>query len=749
MTGDELDPNVLQERQRMLEQMFGSSGGFGLDRDPMEQVGGLVGQEIMMGYRGAERFRDALLAIPEGVWGDRRDEFLDTLLIGALTDLAVAPRYQDLDRTLEWAVTVSAGRLVRDAVDACVDMRDTVGTDKGQQIVEQIDRSHTKLGDLRKKDGKQDWRYPLQIVDYQAKLAAGVGFAKSMALSREQPDTLQDSKARDRLDEKKQDLSVLESALGGVSAAARFLTQLVYMQVDVEGPGKIFVGAEPEIPAHLLRFLCLSPRVDKAVTVAFRMLTELEYRRTDGKGNVILDGALDKKGVHVSIAARDGVTAPERDEFMRIWEETVREELGEGGEKQATRLAGLGVSLAMFMSEICKMGANSDMRDRVTGRLLDVDNVGGVKVGGVGSVYPGFGGSDYAEKVHGLRNRFMAEKRKGRKSPTMAFSMSLMDELLVSFMHLKEAKLYKPGEKPKALGVSAMEAILDKQSGFTMKDLVFNLAENDQFLFMLFAFRAGLIHVKLLDGIRTGTISSIAELGGGPEQLVMAQIDVMTGLHKAAQQAQFPVGNTMPWHMMEKDASGNKTKRAEQATREKDIEIARFMVNLMADFIRYATQAAAVAGGVTDNPDWRGLGDKLGQKVYERIATHTNVMTAQQYWLAWEYARNNIGGGMVTREMVEGKGAASEALRQILGADLTKDAQSVVNVTEVRGGKWPVATTDSGKADRDLQERINLAANRVVEGPMIAHSQIPKGADLDNTVVEVSSGGITRKPVKG
>ena len=102
----------------------------------------------------------------------------------------------------------------------------------------------------------------------------------------------------------------------------------------------------------------------------------------------------------------------------------------------------------------------------------------------------------------------------------------------------------------------------------------------------------------------------------------------------------------------------------------------RNMVNLLADFIRSSIAAGASTGGYTDNPDWRPPTDLIKDRMYERIVVYHNLITPQQFWLAFSLAKNNKSGGIVTGDMLK----EVPVLEKILSQDPKLSSESLVNV---------------------------------------------------------------------
>ncbi len=732
-------------------------------------------------YRNAERAFGALTAMPEG--RDWNGGLANVALPAILVDSGVRTKFREIDATLSWATSTGQALLWKDAVDACNELH---GLEPGygiqlmggyqtglvkKEVAEEKEKK-MKEGALEALDEAGIEEVDDQTLGIVSNASMRVvmegmnvavlgdrldGYLLNLLLARESHDTVSvrgidnRKELKRRLREKRRELTKVEQAVVGLGLSVSWLHDLVKMESDIGGIVKIFTNPHSmEIPTHLLRFLSLSDDLNVAVTSASRMLCQLECppdTEVIGTEKVLKEGKeveeeimgpkhdsplFTKKG-HVLSLAAGKYTPAERDKFLEDWEDLVVEELGEET-GNSLQLAELGVSLAMFLSEITKLGSNSVLRDRRTGEKLDIKIEKAedlyVEVKGNGSLYD-FGGSDMSEKAFELRKRKMGEIEKGRKGPRPGVAYALKEKLTANLLEYTQAVVVRGGKKT-YLEMSALEALITGNvaggAEYTMADFIDNMQNQQHFLAMLFAFRAAQIQDKL-DNLIAGRIDVIKELGGGPERLIQEMSELIIGLNKAWQQTPYGSKEHPPYLAMtdEEDPSlsDEGKKRVEAAKAAKGIEGKRNMVNLLADFVRGAKRSAVSAGGYLENPEIRGVWDKLPSIMYERLCLYNNVFTSQQFWLMMRMVEDDDAEGILTEERVwkedeVGEDKVSGTLRKILGQDPKEDPESLVKMmTEGRGWSGGGVESDKNKVWKEIINNSSKDVGKYKKGRKI------------------------------
>jgi len=537
----------------------------------------------------------------------------------------------------------------------------------------------------------------------------------------------------------------VQQAVGGFGLCVQFLDVLVPASTDIGAISEVFTSSHvKKLPTHAMRLMSLSPNLKYGTTVAMGALLGLEYWKDEQP-----TGPLAEMGHKMSLSAMKGgeVTIDKRDKFLSDLEEVVVKKLEGRGVKNALQIGESSTALAIMFHEILTLGGTGSVRDRKTGRVINIkvpkkDGEGNVEYEGEGAdkkvvmvdrdygsgtLYSGFGASDAEEKLHRARDRKTGEARKGRPAPRPMIAKAMSQELLFGILQYNEAKV-KDGDSQRGLGMSILEALTDEKSNYDMGNMLEQLGESDQFIYMLFAFRAVQI-VETLEKLPIGRIEVISELGGGPERIVQEMIDATLKLHKAFQTIPYVGEGREMW------------KRDKLAGEIKNAEVARNMINLWSEFIRASRAVTAGTGGYTDNPEWVGFVDRLRPRIYERLVVYTNAMTAQQFQMAWLLGGgtndnknvtsefNNLGG-VITEEMLVDNDPISEGVRKVLSQDPAEDPESLVNISFEAG--YEGYETDEGKRRELLGKLINKSASEAEVMSAIPHSiKVTAGFDTE------------------
>lgn len=732
----------LDQEQKRLQRLQAGEADYKYRRED-ETVGEAVAREVKWNFRGADNLARGLDAVAAKDWefvacGDTPEGFLLRL---ALKDSAVLPRIRETDsgRVLDWRASgdtlglidtmrANYGRVLS-LVEVIVGGKDVIGDMvlsfreaeiKQDALVtarRKVSAEFQEHIDPSKLSGPANVRdinvvkpeligTELGLIDgginYGARLSALIDLGVMVRMCRTNLEELRSmtghkgqndvNEFRKRMLEQRQETMRLYEAVAGVNEAAGWLRQLVSMETDIGGVSKVFVGQEPAIPSHLLRFLSLSKPLSRATTIAMSEILRLTY--VGGTSSTLSSPGfgVESKGWEGALPTLKGYSMDDRVRFFTDWERVVAQTLENEGIADSVQLAEHAVDFSVLLTEIFTLGQMAYKRDRRTGKKIGDE-------GGNGSWFEH--GSDPTDKLHQMRDRKQGEAEKGRKAPRPLVAKGVAQELLFSLFQYTEAK--KNGD---GLGVSVLEALCEQTRGYDVSDFVTNLGAGSHFYFMLFAFRAVQIAEKLED-LPSGRINVAQELGGGPEKLVQEMIDTLLGLHKAWQTLPYAKDGVFTF-----DVSGATKEEKKVAKdlrdRDKTIEIQRNMVNLLSDFYRAATVGAAGLGGYEDNPDWRGIIDILPRKVYERVVAYTNVMTPQQFWLAIEMAKKNtVGnvGGVLTEEMVE----KSQFLKDILVQSSENSEDSLINVVKVFG------ISGTAENEGEMRKAINALVDKSAE----------------------------------